>query len=137
MTFFFREYDYSRVVIVYFWLFSIAVGVVLARYAFREGLRVARRRGYNLRYALVVGGGELAGRRGPAPAGAGRTRASRILGLVGDDKRAAAGARRLGGFADLRAVLDAHAGRSRHRWPSPTRTTAGWAGSSRPSATSR
>jgi FlaA1/EpsC-like NDP-sugar epimerase len=59
MTFFFRQYDYSRVVIVYFWIFSIA-SVSFARYAFREGLRVARRRGYNQRYALVVGGGDLA-----------------------------------------------------------------------------
>ena len=106
MTFFFREYDYSRVVIVYFWIFSI-VGVSFARYAFREALRVARRRGYNLRYALVVGGGELA-------AGVVRTLKARpdtgiqILGLVGDDKRAAAGVQSLGGFADLRALLDAH-----------------------------
>src|SRR5207247_10737374 len=61
MTFFFRQYDYSRVVIVYFWVFSIA-SVSFARYAFREALRVARRRGYNQRYALVVGGGDLAGR---------------------------------------------------------------------------
>ncbi|HEV2054722.1 MAG TPA: undecaprenyl-phosphate glucose phosphotransferase [Methylomirabilota bacterium] len=106
MTFFFREYDYSRVVIVYFWIFSIA-GVSFARYAFREALRVARRRGYNLRYALVVGGGELA-------AGVVRRLRARpdtgiqILGLVGDDKRAAAGVQSLGGFADLRAVLDTH-----------------------------
>jgi len=106
MTFFFREYDYSRVVIVYFWVLSIAA-VSFARYAFREGLRVARRRGYNLRFALVVGGGELA-------AGVIQRLRSRpdtgiqILGLVGDDKRASAGAQPLGGFADLRAVLDAH-----------------------------
>jgi len=106
MTFFFREYDYSRVVIVYFWVFSIAA-VSFARYVFREALRVARRRGYNLRYALVVGGGELA-------AGVIQRVRSRpdtgiqILGLVGEDKRAAAGAQPLGGFADLRAVLDAH-----------------------------
>ena len=106
MTFFFREYDYSRVVIVYFWIFSIA-GVSFARYAFREALRVARRRGYNLRYALVVGGGELAAgvvRRLKARPDTG----IQILGLVGDDKRAAAGVQSLGGFADLRAVLDAH-----------------------------
>jgi Undecaprenyl-phosphate glucose phosphotransferase len=32
----------------------------------------------------------------------------RILGLVGDDKRGAAGAQSLGGFADLRSVLDGH-----------------------------
>jgi Undecaprenyl-phosphate glucose phosphotransferase len=106
MTFFFREYDYSRVVIVYFWIFSIA-GVSFARYAFREALRVARRRGYNLRFALVVGGGELAAgvvRRLKARPDTG----IQILGLVGDDKRAAAGVQSLGGFADLRAVLDAH-----------------------------
>jgi Undecaprenyl-phosphate glucose phosphotransferase len=106
MTFFFREYDYSRVVIVYFWIFSIA-GVSFARYAFREALRVARRRGYNLRFALVVGGGELAAgvvRRLKARPDTG----IQILGVVGDDKRAAGGGQSLGGFADLRAVLDAH-----------------------------
>ena len=106
MTFFFREYDYSRVVIVYFWVLSIA-SVSFARYAFREGLRVARRRGYNQRYALVVGGGDLAAgvihRLRSRP-----DTGIRILGLVGDDKRAAAGAPPLGGFADLRAVLDAN-----------------------------
>jgi len=106
MTFFFREYDYSRVVIVYFWILSIAV-VSFSRAAFREGLRVARRLGYNQRYALVVGGGDLAA--GVVQ----RLRARpdtgiRILGLVSDDKRAAAGASPLGGFADLRAVLDSH-----------------------------
>ena len=106
MTFFFRGYDYSRVVIVYFWIFSIAA-VSFARYVFREALRVARRRGYNLRYALVVGGGELA-------AGVVQRLRSRpdtgiqILGVVGDDKQTEAGAPSLGGFADLRAVLDAH-----------------------------
>ncbi len=59
MTFFFRDYDYSRVVIAYFWVLSI-VAVWFSRAVFREALRVARRRGYNLRYAVVVGGGELA-----------------------------------------------------------------------------
>jgi Undecaprenyl-phosphate glucose phosphotransferase len=106
MTFFFREYDYSRVVIVYFWVLSIA-SVSFARYAFREGLRVARRRGYNQRYALVVGGGDLAA----AVIQRLRSRLDtgiRILGLVGDDKRSAGGAQPLGGFADLRTVLDAH-----------------------------
>ena len=106
MTFFFRGYDYSRVVIVYFWLLSIGV-VWFSRAAFREGLRFARRRGYNLRYAVVVGDGELAvtvvqrmqGRRD-----VGIT----VLGIVGDDKDDTAGVRRLGGFSDLRAVLDAN-----------------------------
>ena len=59
MTFAFRSYEYSRLVIGIFWVLSIAV-VSFARAMFREALRVARRRGYNQRYALVVGGGEPA-----------------------------------------------------------------------------
>jgi len=106
MTFLFREYDYSRVVIVYFWIFSI-VAVSFSRYAFREVLRIARRRGYNQRYALVVGGGDLAA--GVIQRLRARTDTGiRILGLVGDEKQSAGGAQPLGGFADLRTVLDAH-----------------------------
>jgi Undecaprenyl-phosphate glucose phosphotransferase len=106
MTFFFRDYDYSRVVIVYFWGLSIGL-VWFSRAAFRELLRVARRRGYNLRYALVVGAGELAG-------AVIRLLQSRpdvgiqILGRVGDDKEPTGGVGWLGAYADLRAVLDAH-----------------------------
>jgi len=106
MTFFFRGYDYSRVVIIYFWLLSIGV-VWFSRAAFREVLRFARRHGYNLRYALVVGGGELAAtvvqrmQRRPDVG-------IQVLGVVGDDKDGAGSARWLGGYKDLRAVLDAH-----------------------------
>jgi len=106
MTFFFRGYDYSRVAIVYFWLLSIAL-VWFSRAAFREGLRFARRRGYNLRYAVVVGGGELAAtvvRRMQARPDVG----IQVLGVVGDDKDGAGAARWLGGYSDLRAILDAH-----------------------------
>ena len=106
MTFLFREYEYSRVVIVYFWLLSIAA-VWLARAAFREALRFARRRGYNLRYAVVVGDGELAAT--VVSRLAARTDVGiEVLGVVGDDKEGMGGARRLGGYSDLRAVLDAH-----------------------------
>ncbi len=105
LTFFARSYDFSRVVIAYFWVISVAA-VSGYRALFREALRIARRRGHNLRYALLVGGGELA-----------RTVVARlrerpdvgiqILGLVGDDKdRADLGVRRLGGYGDLRATLD-------------------------------
>jgi len=105
MTFAFREYDYSRVVIVYFWLFSIAA-VSFARSVFREGLRVARRRGYNQRFALVVGSGELAGTvierlRARPDVGI------QVIGIVGDEKDATGGAAWLGGYADLGAVLGA------------------------------
>jgi Undecaprenyl-phosphate glucose phosphotransferase len=105
MTFFFRAFDFSRLVIVYFWVLSI-VSVSVSRAVFREALRVARRRGYNLRYALIVGSGALA-----------ETVVQRfrqrpdvglfVLGVVGDDKEGLAPPSRwLGGYADLRRVLD-------------------------------
>jgi Undecaprenyl-phosphate glucose phosphotransferase len=106
MTFFVRDFEYSRVVIIYFWLLSIA-SVWLSRAVFREALRFARRRGYNLRYAVVVGGGQL------AATVVSRLRARpdvgiQVLGVVGDDKEGTGGVRWLGGYADLRGVLDAH-----------------------------
>src|SRR5207245_8205256 len=105
MNFFFREYDYSRVVIVYFWVLSIA-SVSFARYIFREVLRFARRHGHNQRYAVVVGGGELAA--GVIQRLHGRPDIGlRLLGLVGDTKESAGGIPSLGGYADLPAVLDA------------------------------
>jgi Undecaprenyl-phosphate glucose phosphotransferase len=105
LTFFMRSYEFSRVVIAYFWLISI-LAVTGSRALFREALRVARRRGYNLRYALVVGSGELARtviqclRQRPDVG-------IQLLGLVGDDKNGAdLGVRRLGGYGDIRAILD-------------------------------
>ena len=103
MTFFFRGYDYSRVVILYFWLSSIAA-VWFSRAAFREALRFARRRGYNVRYAVVVGSGELAAMvvkriRSRLDAGI------HILGVVGD-KEKDVGVTWLGGYAELRTVLE-------------------------------
>ena len=106
MTFFFRGYDYSRVVIVYFWLLSIGV-VWFSRAAFREGLRFARRRGYNQRFAVVVGDGELAATVVQRMEGR-RDVGIQVLGVMGDEKDDTGGVRRLGGYADLRAVLDAH-----------------------------
>src|SRR5258705_11777891 len=48
MAFFFKRFEYSRVVIVYFWLLSIGL-VLFSRAAFPEALRFAGRGGYNLR----------------------------------------------------------------------------------------
>src|SRR5436309_11877271 len=59
MTFVFRGHEYSRLVILLFLAQSVVV-VSLARAGLREALRFARRHGYNLRYAIVVGGGEPA-----------------------------------------------------------------------------
>ena len=105
MTFAFRGYDYSRLVIAFFLVQSVVV-VSLARAAFREGLRFARRRGYNQRYAIVVGGGEPAVevlrvlRRRPDVG-------IRVLGLLSDKAETpGVDAPRLGGLEDIRAVLD-------------------------------
>ncbi len=107
MTFFFRSFEFSRLVILYFWVLSI-VSVSLSRAVFREGLRVARRRGYNLRHAVVVGTGELA----ETVIGRLRLRPDvgiQVLGVVGDDKEGLGPQTKwLGGYADLRTVLDSH-----------------------------
>ncbi len=105
MNFAFKRYEYSRVVIVYFWALSI-VAVSLWRAAFREALRVARRGGLNLRRALVVGGGEpareiVAALRRRPDVGV------QVVGVVGDkEAEAPAGPPWLGRFEELRAVLD-------------------------------
>ena len=104
MTFLFRGYEYSRLVILMFWMASI-VSVSFSRAAFREVLRFARRRGYNQRYAVVVGGGEPAAevlrvldRR--------RDTGIQLLGLLSDKPEAeGAPVRWLGGIDEIRAVL--------------------------------
>lgn len=58
-TFFLKPFEVSRVVILYFWVFSI-LSVSLVRSSFREVLRFMRRSGYNLRHILIVGEGALA-----------------------------------------------------------------------------
>ena len=120
MEFFFRSFEFSRLVIVYFWVLSI-VTVSFSRAVFREALRVARRRGYNLRYAVVVGSGELAetvidrvrlrpgiGLYVLGGVGGGGDVGVHVRGVVGDDKEGLGPQTKwLGGYADLRAVLDA------------------------------
>ena len=44
----------SRIVVVLFWVLSVAL-LNLSHIVFREGLRFVRRRGYNLRHILVIG----------------------------------------------------------------------------------
>ena len=105
MTFAFRGYEYSRLAIATFWASSI-VAVSLSRAVFREMLRFARRRGYNQRYAIVVGGGEPAAevlrvlKRRPDVG-------IRVLGLL-SDKADGVGSDvpRLGGLDEIRGVLD-------------------------------
>ena len=60
-TYLFREKSvpFSRAVFVLFWFCATAF-TILSRSSIRAILRRARRGGYNLRYALIVGAGELA-----------------------------------------------------------------------------
>src|SRR5918996_3636391 len=46
VTFFLREFEYSRLVVLHFWLFGL-LALGFSRMGFREGLRFFRRRGYN------------------------------------------------------------------------------------------
>jgi Undecaprenyl-phosphate glucose phosphotransferase len=108
MSLVFRSYDYSRVVIGLFWVTSI-VAVSFWRAVFREGLRVARRRGFNQRYALVVGQGEPATevlrmlRRRP-------DLGIRVVGVLSDKHEAPeTGERWLGGLEDIRSILASRA----------------------------
>ncbi len=59
LTFFFRQYEFSRLVFLLFAVFNI-VFLSIERWTFREVLRFLRKKGYNLRYALIVGTGEPA-----------------------------------------------------------------------------
>lgn len=59
LTFFFRQYEFSRLV----FLFFTAINIVLlsaGRWIFRDILRYLRKKGYNLRYGVIVGTGEPA-----------------------------------------------------------------------------
>lgn len=108
MTFVFRATEYSRLVILYFWALSIVL-VSLWRAGFREVLRAARRRGLNLRRALMIGGGAPAAE----VAAALRRRPDtgvQIVGLLGDGPltEPAAGPR-VGGLGDVREALVRHA----------------------------
>ncbi|MDO8444907.1 MAG: undecaprenyl-phosphate glucose phosphotransferase [Deltaproteobacteria bacterium] len=59
LTFFFRQYDYSRLMFATFWAMTIVV-MMVERIVFREVLRYLRRKGYNLRFAVIVGTGKTA-----------------------------------------------------------------------------
>jgi Undecaprenyl-phosphate glucose phosphotransferase len=58
LTFFLRQFEYSRLVFLYFWILNLLT-LGFSRMAFREGLRFIRRRGYNQRHGLVLGAGNL------------------------------------------------------------------------------
>jgi Undecaprenyl-phosphate glucose phosphotransferase len=53
-----KRLEISRLVFVYFWGLS-SVGLIFTRLIFRELLRFARRRGYNLRHIVILGTEQL------------------------------------------------------------------------------
>ena len=58
LTFFLRQFEYSRLVFFYFWILNL-VTLGFSRMAFREGLRFIRKQGFNPRHCLIVGAGKL------------------------------------------------------------------------------
>jgi Undecaprenyl-phosphate glucose phosphotransferase len=57
-TFFLRQFEYSRLVFLYFWLLNL-LALGFSRMAFREGLRFMRKQGFNQRHCLIIGAGKL------------------------------------------------------------------------------
>ena len=108
VTYLFREKSvpYSRMVFVYFGL--VATVLTLAqRSVLRAALREVRRRGYNLRYLLVIGAGKVAGDI------ATRVRMHRELGIQllgclsrdGVERKGPRGVPIVGSYAHLREIL--------------------------------
>ncbi|MCS5636036.1 MAG: undecaprenyl-phosphate glucose phosphotransferase [Myxococcota bacterium] len=105
LSFFLRSYSFSRVVVG---VFAVLVPVALMglRIGVRTSLRIARRRGFNRRFALVVGSGRLAEeiiRRIHDHPSSGL----HVVGLIADAAAESApqGIPLLGRYADLKHVL--------------------------------
>jgi len=58
LTFFVRKYEFSRLTFLYFWIICMII-LCIERILFREFLRFIRKRGFNLRHALILGTGDL------------------------------------------------------------------------------
>ncbi len=107
-TYLFREKDlpFSRLVFGYFLGLAIFM-TVLQRLSLRFMLREVRRKGYNLRYMLIVGAGQLAGDL------VARVRLRRELGIQllgclskdGLDKKGPRGIPIMGSYADLKKII--------------------------------
>ncbi len=104
ITYLFREksVQFSRLVFVYFWALA-TLFTVMQRTTLRFVLRELRRKGYNLRYMLVVGAGNVAGDL------ASRVRAHQELGVQllgclskeGGERAAPGGVPIVGRYSDL------------------------------------
>lgn len=108
VTYLFREKSapFSRLVFVYFGVIATFF-TVLERAILRVVLREVRRRGYNLRYMLIVGAGQVAGDL------ASRVRYHKELGIQligclsrdGGEKRGPKGIPILGSYGDVEKIL--------------------------------
>ncbi|MEK7286581.1 MAG: undecaprenyl-phosphate glucose phosphotransferase [Nitrospirota bacterium] len=58
ISFFLKQFEYSRAVFVLFGIHSIFL-LTLSRWAFRAVLRLARQKGYDLHQVLIIGAGKL------------------------------------------------------------------------------
>ena len=107
LTYFVREYRYSRGMLALFTALSF-LGVSLARVFFKELLQFLRRRGYNLRYILVLGAGRLA-RQALEQIDLHRELGFRPVGCLSVTRKrvgtSVAGAEVIGTLRDLRGVL--------------------------------
>ena len=107
-TYLFREKSipFSRLVFGYFWL-TATLFTVIQRATLRVMLREVRRRGYNLRYLLIVGAGKVAGDI------VSRIRMHREIGIQllgclskeGGEKKGPKGIPVVGCYSDLGAIL--------------------------------
>ncbi len=106
LTFFYRDYSFSRVMLLLFWGTSIVLASA-GRTGIIVAVRVRRRRGFNVSQAIIVGAGEL-----------GHTVAQkiaelpqlglRVAGFVDDTAPAAAANRYLGRIDDLPELVRSH-----------------------------
>ena len=109
MTYLFREksIQFSRLVFVYFWVLSTVL-TVIERTTLRFFLRELRRKGYNLRYMLIVGAGQVAADM------VSRVRLHQELGIQllgclsrdGVERRGPGGIPIVGQYTDLRQFLN-------------------------------
>jgi Undecaprenyl-phosphate glucose phosphotransferase len=53
-----RRFEFSRLAFLYFWVLGM-FGLMISRFVARKTLKSYRRRGFNQRFALIVGAGEL------------------------------------------------------------------------------
>ena len=107
INFFVRDYIYSRGVVLIFSILA-PLSVIGLRSTLRLGLRGLRRRGYNLRYVLVVGGGRLAEEaieRIHAHPEVGLRVRGVLADVAGSGPRLVAGVAVVGGCGELKSAL--------------------------------